>query len=109
LSEHLFLRPSARQIVCAFSPLIFPSGLLRSILLASRQSKIPVTAAALSARVRRLNQLALGVAREVQLVGQADIFIYVERREYLTALHRMCAGLEGARVVLAKARQRLGR
>ena len=65
-----------------------------------------MTAAAISARVRRLNELALGVSREVQLVGQADIFLYVERREYLTALHRMCAGMESARVVLAKARQR---
>ena len=61
-----------------------------------------MSAAALSARVRRLDQLALGVAREVQLVGQDDFLLYVERREYLTALHRMCAGLEGARVVLAK-------
>jgi hypothetical protein len=57
--------------------------------------------------VRRLDQLALGVAREVQLVGQADIFLYVKRRESLTALHRRCAGLKSARVVLAKARQRL--
>jgi len=65
-----------------------------------------MTAAAISARLRRLEQLALGVAREVQLVGQADIFLYVERREYLTALHRRCAGLESARVVLAKGRQR---
>ena len=66
-----------------------------------------MSAAALSARVRRLDQLALGVAREVQLVGQDDFLLYVERREYLTALHRMCAGLECARVALAKARQRL--
>jgi hypothetical protein len=66
-----------------------------------------MSAAALSARVRRLDQLALGVAREVQLVGQDDFLLYVERREYLTALHRMCAGLESARVVLAKARQRI--
>jgi hypothetical protein len=63
--------------------------------------------AAISARVCRLDQLALGVAREVQLVGQDDLLLYVERREYLTALHRMCAGLEGARVVPAKARQRI--
>jgi hypothetical protein len=63
--------------------------------------------AALSARVRRLDQLALGVAREVQLVGESDIFLYVERREYLKTLHRMRAGLEDARVVLAKARRRI--
>jgi len=37
-----------------------------------------MTAAAISARVRRLNQLALGVSREVQLVGQDDIMLYVE-------------------------------
>jgi hypothetical protein len=75
--------------------------------LASRHWKNPKTPAALSARVNRLNQLALGVAREVQLVGQDDLLLYVERREYLSALHRMCAGLESARVVLAKARQRI--
>jgi len=87
--------------------LTFPAGLLRSILLASRQWKNPMAAVALSARVRRLNELALGVAREVQLVGGDGLLLYVERREYLTALHRMRAGLESARVVLAKARQRM--
>ena len=40
-----------------------------------------MTAAGISARVSRLDELALGVAREDQLVGQADIFLYVERRE----------------------------
>jgi hypothetical protein len=65
----------------------------------------PMSRTAISARVRRLNQLALGVAREVQLVGQDDLLLYVERREYLTALHRMCTGLDGARVALAKARR----
>jgi hypothetical protein len=52
-----------------------------------------MNAAALSASIRRLERLSLGVARETQLVGQADIFFYVERREYLEALHRMCGGL----------------
>ena len=66
-----------------------------------------MNAAALSARIHRLEQRSLGVARETQLVGQADIFLYVERREYLTALHKMCAGLESARVTLSQARQRL--
>jgi hypothetical protein len=59
------------------------------------------------ARIRRLEQLALGLARETQLVGQADIFLYVERRGYLTALHEMCARLASALVALAKVRQRL--
>ena len=66
-----------------------------------------MNAAALSARVRRLERLALGVARETQLLSQADIFLYTERREYLAALHRLCVGLESARVALARARQRL--
>jgi hypothetical protein len=37
-----------------------------------------MTPAAISARVLRLDQLALGVAREVQLVGQDDLLLYVE-------------------------------
>jgi hypothetical protein len=43
-------------------------------------------AAGISARICRLEQLSPSVARETQLVAQADIFLYVERREYLTAL-----------------------
>jgi hypothetical protein len=66
-----------------------------------------MSAADISARIRRLEQNSLGAARETQLVGQPDIFSYVERREYLEALHRMCGGLDSARVALAKARQRL--
>jgi hypothetical protein len=63
-----------------------------------------MNAAAISARIHCPEELSLGVARETQLVGQADIFLYVERREFLTALHRLREGLEGARVSLAKAR-----
>jgi hypothetical protein len=66
-----------------------------------------MNAAALSARIRRLEQVSVGVALETLFVGQANIFLYVERLEYLTPLHKMCAALESARVVLAKARQRL--
>jgi hypothetical protein len=67
-----------------------------------------MTAAALSARIRRLGRLSLGVAREAQLLRQADLFLYVERRQYLAATQRLRRGLEGTRVALAKARQRLG-
>ena len=42
-----------------------------------------------------LSRLSMGVA---QLVGESDIFLYLERREYLDALNRMCVGLESARV-----------
>jgi hypothetical protein len=66
-----------------------------------------MSAADLAARIRRLERLSLGVARETQLLRQADIFLYVERREYLAALHRLRGGLESARVALAKARQRM--
>ena len=66
-----------------------------------------MNAAALAARIRRLERLSIGVARETQLVGQADIFLYRERREYLDALNKMCAGLESARVALVKAKHRL--
>ena len=68
-----------------------------------------MNAAELTARIRRLDQLCLGVARETQLVNQSDIFLYRERREYLDALQGMVRGLEAARVVLAQARQRLDR
>jgi hypothetical protein len=66
-----------------------------------------MNAADLTARIRRLDRLSLGVARETQLVSEADIFLYRERREYLDALQRMASGLEAARVVLVKARHRL--
>ena len=66
-----------------------------------------MSAADLTARIRRLDRLSLGVARETQLVGESDIFLYRERREYLDALHGMASGLEGARVSLVKARRRL--
>jgi hypothetical protein len=64
-----------------------------------------MTAADVAARVRRLEQPSLCVARETQLVGESDIFLYCKRRESLDALHRMCGGLESARVALAKAPQ----
>jgi hypothetical protein len=66
-------------------------------------------AADLTARVRRLQQLALGIAREIQLVEKSDIFLYRERRDYFDALRRIWVGLEDARVALVKARQRLAR
>ena len=66
-----------------------------------------MTAADLTARIRRLERLCLGVARETQLVGESDFLLYRERREYLDALQGMATGLEAARVALVKARQRL--
>jgi hypothetical protein len=65
-----------------------------------------MTPAALSARIRHLDQLALGVARELQLEGPSDIFHWRERLEYGYALLKMRHGMESARVVLGKAHQR---
>jgi hypothetical protein len=42
-------------------------------------------------------------------VGHDDPLLYVERWEYLKALRDVIAGLEAARVVLAKAAQRVAR
>jgi hypothetical protein len=57
--------------------------------------------------MRRLDQLALSVAREMQLEAKSDIFLWRERLEYRAALVKMRQGMESARVVLVKARQRL--
>ena len=63
--------------------------------------------AAISARIRRLEELAMGMARELQVEKQSDIFLWRERLEYRYALLEAWRGFENARVALAKARQRL--
>jgi hypothetical protein len=67
-----------------------------------------MTLAALSARVRRLEELSIGLAREVVRVKEAaNPLLYLERKAYLKALQDALAGVEAARVILALARQRL--
>ena len=66
-----------------------------------------MTPAALRARMRRLDQLAMEAARELQLEKQSDIFLWRERLEYREALLKMQYGLESARVALAKALRRI--
>jgi hypothetical protein len=62
----------------------------------------------LKARVCRLDDLARGLAKEVALwKGGNDPLLYLERKAYLGAIQDALAGVEAARVVLAKARQRL--
>jgi hypothetical protein len=64
----------------------------------------------LQARVRRLEQLARGLAKEVTLWKACDDpLLYLERKAYLGAIQDALAGVEEARVTLAKARQRLER
>jgi hypothetical protein len=67
-----------------------------------------MTRADLAARVRRLDELARGLAKEVVLWRKGDDpLLYLERKAYLDAVQDALAGVEGARVVLARARQRL--
>jgi hypothetical protein len=64
----------------------------------------------LQARVRRLEQLARGLAKEVTLWKACnDPLLYLERKAYLGAIQDALSGVEEARVTLAKARQRLER
>ena len=67
-----------------------------------------MSAADILAGIRRLDQLSRGLAKEIQLVERADDpMLYVERKEYLTAMRKARAGIEDALVVLAKAKQRI--
>ncbi len=62
----------------------------------------------ISARVGRLDELARGLAKEVSLWKKGDDpLLYLERKLYLNAIQDALAGIEEARVVLARARQRL--
>jgi hypothetical protein len=63
----------------------------------------------ITARVRRLDRLSGGLALDISQVGKADDpMLYVERQGYLADLRRTLAGVESARVTLAKARRRIG-
>jgi len=69
-----------------------------------------MNAAYIAARVRRLDHLCRGIALEIVIVSKADDpLLYLERRAYLDALHLMVSGVEAARLVLVKARQRIDR
>ncbi len=62
----------------------------------------------LTARIRRLHELSRGLAREVELWKRdAGPLLYLERGAYLRAVQDALAATETARVVLARARQRL--
>ncbi len=62
----------------------------------------------LTARVRRLDELARGLAKEVTLWKECNNpLLFLERKAYVNALLDALTGMEAARVVLAKVRQRL--
>jgi hypothetical protein len=55
-----------------------------------------------------MDTLSRGLALELHNVAKADDpMLYVERKQYLAAMRRVQAGVENARIVLAKARHRL--
>jgi hypothetical protein len=65
-----------------------------------------MTLADLQARVRRLDQLARGLAKEISLWKDCnDPLLYLERKAYLSGIQDALAGVETARVALAKAMQ----
>jgi hypothetical protein len=69
-----------------------------------------ITLADLAARVRRLDELMRGLAKELAVWKDGDDpLLYLERQAYLKAVHQALSGIETARVVLARARQRAER
>ena len=67
-----------------------------------------ITLADLTTRVRRLEQLTRGLAKEVVLWKKGDDpLFFLERKAYLDAMQNGLANLDVARVALAQARQRL--
>jgi len=67
-----------------------------------------MSAADIAARVRRLDRLSRGISLEISIVSKAnDPLLYLERQAYLANLRGMLGGVEAARVVLVKVRQRL--
>jgi hypothetical protein len=64
----------------------------------------------LEARAKRQDQLSRGLAKEVILWKPCnDPLLYRERQDYLAAVRNALAGVECARVILPKARQRIER
>jgi hypothetical protein len=62
----------------------------------------------LKARVKRLEELAEGLGREVALwKGNDGLLLFAERKRYLAGIQDALAGAEEARVVLARVVKRL--
>jgi hypothetical protein len=103
--------PAEESAFCGVAiPRTFPLSDPLLIMLPSQPEKTGMSAADISARVRRLDALSRGLALELYNVSKADDpMLYVERREYLAAMRRVLHGVESARVVLAKAKQRIER
>jgi hypothetical protein len=62
----------------------------------------------LPSRIARLDKLTCALHREMLTIRQANApLLYLERQAYLKALDGAARGLETARIVLVKARQRI--
>ena len=63
-----------------------------------------ISLAEVEARIGRLEELSRGLAKEVMKSKEADDpLLYLERRAYLNAVQDALAGVDAARVVLARA------
>ena len=62
----------------------------------------------IAARVKGLDQLSSGLAKEIVIWKlYNDPLLHRERQHYLAAMRQVSSGMEGARVSLGKAKQRL--
>jgi hypothetical protein len=67
-----------------------------------------ITTMGIEARHERLAELARGLAKELVIIKEGnDPLLYLERREYVSAMGDALAGVETARVALAKALHRI--
>jgi hypothetical protein len=59
-------------------------------------------------RGKRLERLSMGLAKDLSIIDAGeDPHWYRERKPYLEGFRQALAGVEGARVILARAAQRL--
>jgi hypothetical protein len=62
----------------------------------------------LAVRIKRLEQLCMNLSREELRVSKGELRLYFdERREYLVAIREAIAGVESARIVLVRAKDRM--
>jgi hypothetical protein len=74
---------------------------------------VPITWEQIERRIHRLNALTMGLMREGFIWTKDNLhdhpLLFVETRAYLKAIRDALAGVESARIVLAKARRRQAR
>jgi hypothetical protein len=64
----------------------------------------------LAARVKRLEALSIGFAKEIVTWKECnDPLLYLERKAYLEGIRDALAGVETARIALVTAKQRLAK